>query len=76
MHEPMITMIVGTMVLPSPRDAAIVLSMKAETIYDKAIILIRFSPASMTTSLEVKILKNSFPKRRRRIPRMAPKQNE
>ena len=43
-------MIVGMMVLPSPRDAAIVQSIKAETQYEKAMILILCIPASITAA--------------------------
>ena len=40
-HEPIITMTVGAKLLPIPRQAAIVQSMKALTAYEKHIIFVR-----------------------------------
>ena len=39
-HEPIITTIVGTIVLPSPLDAAIVQSINEDTAYENPIIII------------------------------------
>lgn len=43
-------MIVGMTVFPRPRDAAIVQSIKADTQYEKAMILILYMPASITAA--------------------------
>ena len=43
-------MIVGMTVFPRPRDAAIVQSIKADTQYEKAMILILCMPASITAA--------------------------
>lgn len=72
----MITMIVGAMLLPMPRDAAIVQSMNALTAYDQPIIEIRCIPASTTAGSFVKSERNCLPKIRRSPPKNAPAAKE
>ncbi len=69
-HEPQITMIVGTRLLPKPREAAIVQSMNPDIQYDKANILSLFIPASITSSSDVNKDKNSFPKATNNKPKI------
>ena len=51
-------MIVGIIVFPRPREAAIVQSIKEDTQYEKAMIFIRCMPASITAGSVANIDKN------------------
>ena len=57
-QDPRIMMIVGMIVFPRPREAAIVQSMKEDTQYENAMILIRCMPASITAGSVANIDKN------------------
>ena len=58
-QDPIITIIVGTRLLPMPLDALIVQSIKGATAKENHIIPIRSIPASITAPLDVNSDKNS-----------------
>lgn len=70
-HEPIITTIVGTIVLPSPLDAAIVQSINEDTAYDKPLIIILCIPASITSGSLVNNDRNCLPNIIRSPPSIA-----
>lgn len=69
-QDPIITIIVGTRLLPMPLDALIVQSIKGATAKENHIIPIRSIPASITAPLDVNSDKNSRPDNIKIIPRI------
>ena len=75
-HEPRTTTIVGTTVLPNPRAAAMVLSIKAESAYEKHITASRCLPASMTAASPVKMDKKAPAQAKSSRPHTSPDPKE
>ena len=71
-QEPMMTMIVGTTLLPSPLEAAMVQSIKALMAYDQPIIVSLSIPASATADSLVNSDKNSLPNKSSAPPKIPP----
>lgn len=75
-QEPMMTMIVGTTLLPSPLEAAMVQSIKALMAYDQPIIVSLSIPASATADSLVNSDKNSLPNKSSAPPKIPPAAKE
>ncbi len=67
-----VTLTVGTILFPRPRDAAIDASTKAETQYETPITFNLSIPASATASLVVNIPKKPFPASKTPKPSTSP----
>ena len=70
------TMIIGPMLFPSPREAAMVQSIKAEMLYANAMILIRSMPASITARSVANARRKYLPPKNRHAPRKSPIRKE
>ena len=75
-HEPIITMAVGTALLPMPREAAIVQSINAENAYEKPITHNLSMPICTTSGSVVNSMRNLSPNISSIPPSTAPMPNE